>query len=55
MDRLALARALHVLAVVVWIGGLSIVTTALIAGDPRGELGADWLLAFQAIERRFVW
>ena len=29
MDRLAFARVLHVLAVVVWIGGLSIVTTAL--------------------------
>lgn len=55
MDRLALARALHVLAVVVWIGGLSIVTTALLPAIRRGQLGADWLSAFQSIERRFVW
>ena len=55
MDRLALARALHVVAVVVWIGGLSIVTTALLPAIRRGELGGNWLAAFQAIERRFVW
>ena len=55
MDRLAFARVLHVLAVVVWIGGLSIVTTALLPAIRRGEFGADWLAAFQAIERRFVW
>jgi uncharacterized membrane protein len=55
MDRLALARVLHVLAVVIWIGGVSIVTTALLPAVRRGELGADWLTAFQAIERRFVW
>jgi uncharacterized membrane protein len=54
MDRLAFARVLHVLAVVVWIGGLSIVTTALLPAIRRGELGADWLAAFRAIERRFA-
>src|SRR5579864_1889705 len=53
MDSLALARTLHVVAVVIWIGGLSIVTTALLPAIRRGELGADWLQAFQAIERRF--
>jgi uncharacterized membrane protein len=55
MDRLAFARVLHVLAVVVWIGGLSIVTTTLLPAIRRGELGAEWLAAFRAIERRFVW
>jgi len=55
MDDLALARVLHVLGVVVWIGGVSIVTTALLPAIRRGELGPDWLAAFQAIERRFVW
>ena len=55
MDRLALARALHVLSVVIWIGGLSIVTTGLLPAIRRGELGSDWLAAFQTIERRFVW
>ena len=55
MDGLVFARALHVLAVVVWIGGLSIVTTLLLPAIRRGELGADWFAAFQTIERRFVW
>jgi uncharacterized membrane protein len=55
MDGLALARVLHVLAVVVWIGGVSIVTTALLPAVRRSEFGADWLAASQAIERRFAW
>jgi hypothetical protein len=55
MDELALARALHVLAVVVWIGGVALVTTAVIPAVRRGELGADRFGAFQAIERRFAW
>jgi uncharacterized membrane protein len=55
MDCLGLARVLHVLAVVVWIGGVSIVTTALLPAVRRSEFGADWLAAFQAIERRFAW
>ena len=55
MDGLALARTLHVLAVVILIGGVSIVTTVLLPAVRRGELGADWLTAFHAIERRFVW
>ena len=55
MDGLALARALHVLAVVIWIGGVSIVTSVVLPAVRRGDFGADRLAAFQAIERRFVW
>jgi hypothetical protein len=55
MDELAPARALHVLAVVIWIGGVALVTTAVLPAVRRGELGADRLGAFQAIERYFVW
>jgi uncharacterized membrane protein len=55
MDGLVFARALHVLAAVVWIGGVSIVTTALLPAIRRGELGGDGFAAFLAIERRFVW
>ena len=55
MDGLALARALHVLAVVIWIGGVSIVTSVVLPAIRRGDFGADRLAAFQAIERRFVW
>jgi uncharacterized membrane protein len=49
------ARALHVLAVVVWIGGVSLVTTAALPALRRGEFGRDRALAFQGLERRFAW
>ncbi len=55
MNDLILARALHVLAAVVWIGGVSLVTTAVLPALRRGELGEDRRRAFEAVERRFVW
>jgi len=54
MNGLAVARALHVLAVVVWIGGVFMVTTVVLPAIRRGELGADRMRAFAAIERRFI-
>jgi uncharacterized membrane protein len=50
-----LARALHVLAVVIWIGGVSMATTVALPALRRGDFGEDRLQAFQAIKRRFVW
>jgi len=41
MDGIAIARALHVLAVVVWIGGLAMATTVVLPAVRRGDLGAD--------------
>jgi len=55
METLVFARALHVLAVVIWIGGVAMVTTVVLPAARRGELGDDRSHAFQAIERRFVW
>jgi uncharacterized membrane protein len=55
MDDIAIAHALHVLAVVIWIGGVAMVTTVVLPAIRRGDLGADRLGAFQAIEQRFVW
>lgn len=55
MDDVAVARALHVLAVVIWIGGVAMVTTVVLPAVRGGDLGADRLAAFQAIERRFIW
>lgn len=55
MSTLILARALHVLSVLIWIGGVSLMTTAVLPALRRGELEADRLRAFAAIERRFVW
>jgi uncharacterized membrane protein len=55
MHDVAIARALHVLAVVVWIGGVMMATTVVLPAVRRGDLGADRFKAFQAIEQRFVW
>jgi uncharacterized membrane protein len=55
MDGIVIARALHVLAVVVWIGGLAMATTVVLPAVRRGDLGADRFRAFQTIEERFVW
>ena len=55
MDDIIAARALHVLAVVIWIGGVAMATTVVLPAVRRGDLGADRLRAFQAIEHRFAW
>jgi uncharacterized membrane protein len=54
MDLLALARALHVLAVVHWIGGVAMVTLVILPAvaaraDPAQRLGL-----FEAVEGRFA-
>jgi uncharacterized membrane protein len=55
MNDVILARALHVLAVVVWIGGVAMATSVVLPAVRRGDLGPDRLRAFSAIERRFIW
>jgi uncharacterized membrane protein len=55
MDDVMIVRALHVLAVVVWIGGVAMTTTVLLPAVRQGELGTNWLQAFHVIERRFAW
>jgi uncharacterized membrane protein len=55
MTDVVIARVLHVLAVVIWIGGVSMATTVVLPAVGRGDLGEKRLPAFQAIERRFVW
>lgn len=55
MDDVIIARALHVLAVVIWIGGVAMATTVALPAVRRGDFGADRVKAFRAIEHRFVW
>lgn len=52
VDWGVVARAFHVLAVVVWIGGVWLVTMALLPAMKREPPDA-WLEQFGAIERRF--
>jgi uncharacterized membrane protein len=54
VDDLAIARALHVLAVVHWIGGVSMVTLVLLPGLLRNVPPAQRLELFEMIEGRFA-
>ncbi len=53
MDDVTIARALHVLAVVLWIGGLGLVTTVLLPALRRFPDPAQRIALFEAIEGRF--
>jgi uncharacterized membrane protein len=55
MDDVAITRALHVVGVVIWIGGVAMVTMVLLPAVRRGDLGPNRLQVFEAIERRFAW
>jgi uncharacterized membrane protein len=47
------ARAIHVVAVVVWIGGVWLVTTVLLPGMKK-KPPQEWIPEFDAIEHRFA-
>ena len=55
MSDVAAALALHIVSIVIWVGGVSFVTTVVLPALRRGALGADRLRAFAAIESRFAW
>jgi len=54
MDPIATARALHVLAVVHWIGGVAMVTLVLLPGIVRHVPAEKRLALFEMIEGRFA-
>lgn len=54
MDDITLARALHVLAVVHWIGGVALVTAVIQPAVSRLAEPARRLALFEAIESRFA-
>ena len=54
MDDVTIARAIHVLAVVLWIGGVSLVTTVLLPAVRRFKSGAERLAFFEFVEQRFA-
>ena len=55
MVDVVIARALHVLAVVIWIGGVAIVTLVVLPAVRQGDGGPNPLQLFEALERRFTW
>ena len=53
MDDLILARALHVVAVIHWIGGLAMVTLIVLPLARSRKAGEEALALFAGVERRF--
>jgi uncharacterized membrane protein len=54
MNDLTLARAIHILSIVIWIGGVTFVTLVLIPTLRRSSFQIDQLSIFNAIENRFA-
>lgn len=54
MDDLAIARALHVLAVVVWIGGVAMVTSVILPAVRSMAKPEERIAFFESVERRFA-
>ena len=54
VDDVTLARAIHVLAVVLWIGGVGFVTTVMLPAIRRLKRAEERLAFFDAFERRFA-
>lgn len=54
MNDLTLARAIHVLSIVIWMGGVTFVTIVLIPILRRSSFQQDQLSIFNTIENRFA-
>ncbi len=55
MDDAALARAVQVAGVVLWIGGVGFVTTVLLPAVRRMKRPEERVAFFEKIERKFAW
>lgn len=55
MDDLTLARALHVIGVIVWIGGVAFVTSVLLPAVRLDTPPDQRIARFEQLERRFAW
>ena len=54
MDDVTLARAIHVLAVVLWIGGVALVTTVLLPAVRRFKSPEERIFLFESVEQSFA-
>lgn len=56
MDDVAIARAIHVVAVIIWIGGVAMATSVILPLTRKRDRPIEERLAFfESIESRFVW
>ena len=54
MDDVTLARAIHVLAVVLWIGGVALVTTVLFPAVRRFKSPEERIFFFESVGESFA-
>lgn len=54
MENITLARLIHVIAVIFWIGGVAMVTTVIIPAVKRLKSKEDQIKTFEEIEGRFA-
>lgn len=54
MNEFAVARAVHVVAIVLWIGGVAMVTTVLLPATARQVAKSERVAFFERIEARFA-
>lgn len=55
LNEFVLARALHLLSVLFWIGGVAMVTTVILPATRRVVAAGDRVEFFEAVESRFAW
>ncbi len=54
MEYFTLARVIHVIAVILWIGGVSMVTTVLIPAIKKMKSKEERIATFEMIEGKFA-
>ena len=54
MENITLARVIHVIAVILWIGGVAMVTTVIIPAVKNLTSKEDQIKTFEQIEGRFA-
>ena len=54
MEYFTLARVIHILAVILWIGGVAMVTTVLIPAIKRMKSKEEQIETFEKIEGKFA-
>lgn len=55
MNNIAIAVAIHLAAIVWWIGGVAMVTTVVLPAALKMTNPVDGLAMFQHVEKRFSW
>ncbi len=55
MSEFAVATVVHVLAMVLWVGGVGMVTTVVIPIVRRLPADANTVGMFEAMQKRFAW